>query len=395
MKEVTDYHENQVNILPVQDSIQKTLGLTTGLGGAFGLLITTLIFSRYGFPDSVYSYFIGIPFFCALIAGLAGLSSLYLDRILLKLGLTDLKKRGFLGIAFSILVAISVSLLLSSHFGFLDNEEQLPFIFTTFIIGLVLGMVVSIIDDRLWNMRRKVLALEMKNKYLAELAEKDRQLRETTKNLIIAEERNRMARDLHDSISQGIHGIIYSAHSLKQHLPSEAEQTEKILEHLLITAETTLDELRAMILELKPSLLKEHGLAEALKLHCELFAKRLKITCNLSISENDELTPQQEMAVYRIVQEALANIQQHAGADEINVNLFSEENNLKLIIKDNGEGFDIKEIKHGNGLDNMESRCLENNGVFKIESIPHAGTTIEAIFSFLKKESLSSLSVPD
>jgi signal transduction histidine kinase len=72
-----------------------------------------------------------------------------------------------------------------------------------------------------------------------------------------------------------------------------------------------------------------------------------------------------------------------------------EENNLKLIIKDNGKGFDIKEVTHGNGLDNMRSRCLENNGVFSIESIPNEGTTIEAIFSVLKKESLCSPSVPD
>lgn len=380
MNQVRDYHENQVNILPAQDSIGKTLGLSAGLGGAFGLIITTLIFSRYGFPDSVYLYFLGIPFFCALIAGLAGLSSLYLDRILLKLGLTDSKKRNYLGIIFSILVAISVSLLLSSYFGFLDDEAQRPFILTTSVIGLVLGMVVGIIDDRLWNIRRKVLVLEMKNKYLAELAEKDQQLQETTINLIIAEERNRMARELHDSISQGIHGIIYSAHSLKQQLPQEDNITEKILEHLLTTAETTLNELRAMILELKPSLLKERGLFEALKLHCDLFAQRLKIRCDLSIGDIHGVTSRQEMAVYRIVQESLANIQQHAEADEVNLSLFQDGACLKLVIKDNGKGFDMESAQPGNGLLNMESRCRENNGSFTIKSIPGQGTRIEATF---------------
>jgi signal transduction histidine kinase len=251
------------------------------------------------------------------------------------------------------------------------------------------------IDDYLWNMRRKVLTLELENKYLAELTEKDEQLQETFKNLIIAEERNRMARELHDSVSQGIQGILYTAHSLKEHLRPKEEQTGKILEHLLITAETTLNELRTMIFELKPSLLEERGLAEAVKIQCDLFARRLKVKCNFAIGKISGITAQQEMAVYRIVQEALANIQQHAGADQINVILYMEENNLKLIIKDNGKGFDIKEVTHGNGLDNMRSRCLENNGVFSIESIPNEGTTIEAIFSVLKKESLCSPSVPD
>lgn len=378
-----------------EENIGKVLIQTGGFGGIFGLLVTLLTFSRYGIEEPVYFYILGIPLFCASIAILAGIGNVYLDRFLRNHGLLNSKKRQLITIGLTIIIAIAVGLSTAAYFGFLNLKEQFSFIVTTIIIGFILGMAVAMIEDHLWNMRRKVLTLELENKYLAELTEKEEQLQETFKNLIIAEERNRMARELHDSVSQGIQGIIYTAHSLKEHLRPQEEQTEKILEHLFITAETTLNELRTMIFELKPSLLEERGLVEAVKLQCDLFAKRLKVKCNFTIGEISRITPQQEMAVYRIIQEALANIQQHAGADEINVNLFSEENNLKLIIKDNGKGFDLKKIKPGNGLENMESRCLENNGVFKIESIPHGGTTIEAIFSVLKKESLSSLSVPD
>lgn len=394
---------NPKNDLPVQqritlrkqENIGRVLIQTGGFGGIFGLLVTLLTSSRHGFAEPTFFYILGVPLFCAIIAILAGLSNVYLDRFLQNHGLFNSKTRQLITIGLTIIIAISVGLSTAAYFGFLNLKEQFSFVVTTIIIGFILGMAVAMFDDYLWNMRRKVLTLELENKYLAELTEKEEQLQETFKNLIIAEERNRMARELHDSVSQGIQGIIYTAHSLKEHLRPKEEQTEKILEHLLITAETTLNELRTMIFELKPSLLEERGLAEAVKLQCDLFSRRLKVKCNFAIGKISGITPQQEMAVYRIIQEALANIQQHAGADEINVSLFPEGNNLKLIIKDNGKGFDFREVKHGNGLDNMESRCLENNGVFKIESIPNGGTTIEAIFSVLKKESLSSLSVPD
>lgn len=380
MNPKTDLPENQPNMLLKQDGIHKVLLQTGGFGGAFGLLISILTFSRYGFEEPVYFYIPGIPLFCALIAGLAGLSNVYVDRFLLNHGLANPKKRQLIGIGLTILIAMSFGLLAAAYLGFFNLKEQLSFVITTTIIGFVLGMIVAMIDDHLWNMRQKVLTLQLENKYLAELAEKDQQLQETAKNLIIAEERNRMARELHDSVSQGIQGIIYIAHSLKQHLQPKEQQTEKILEHLLTTAEITLNELRAMIFELKPSLLEERGLVEALKLHCDLFAKRLKIKCNLSIGEIRGITPQQEIAVYRIVQEALANVQRHAGANEINVSLFQEGGYLKLVIKDDGRGFDMGNIAPGNGLANMESRCRENNGTFKIESIPDRGTTIDAVF---------------
>jgi signal transduction histidine kinase len=395
MNRKTDLPDHQKTTLIKQENIGRVLIQTGGFGGIFGLFVMLLISSRHGFTEPIFFYILGVPLFCAIIAILAGLSNAYLDRFLQNHGLFNSKTRQPVTIGLTIIIAISIGLSPAAYFGFLNLKEQFSFVITAIIIGFILGMAVAMIDDYLWNMRRKVLTLELENKYLAELTEKDEQLQETFKNLIIAEERNRMARELHDSVSQGIQGILYTAHSLKEHLRPKEEQTGKILEHLLITAETTLNELRTMIFELKPSLLEERGLAEAVKIQCDLFARRLKVKCNFAIGKISGITAQQEMAVYRIVQEALANIQQHAGADQINVSLYMEENNLKLIIKDNGKGFDIKEVTHGNGLDNMRSRCLENNGVFSIESIPNEGTTIEAIFSVLKKESLCSPSVPD
>ncbi|MGE5607064.1 MAG: sensor histidine kinase, partial [Bacteroidota bacterium] len=291
-------------------------------------------------------------------------------------------KRQIIGVVIVVLIAITLGLSIAAHFGFIKSKDQLPFVATTSVIGIIFGMVVTLVDSRLWKMRQKVLALEIENKYLAELAEKDRQVQETTKDLIIAEERNRMARDLHDSISQGIHGIIFAIHSLRQQLGNSNQRTTEILDHLERTADTTLGELKAMILELKPSMLEEKGLVEAVKLNCELLAERFGIKMDLRLKNNTGLTPGQEIALYRIIQEAFANIQKHAGAKQVQVSLESgEKQQVRLMIQDDGRGFDMGQIHRGNGLNNMEARCLENNGTLKIITQPGAGTRIEAIFS--------------
>jgi signal transduction histidine kinase len=385
LKKATDYREHKSNVLPEQESVRKAFILTAGVGGSFGLLTMVIISSMYGFPAPILPYIIGIPLYCASIAGIAGISSIYISRFLLRIGIINLVTRQIIGVILVISIAMTLSLSVGVYFGFINFKDKLPIFATTAIIGFVIGLIVTLVDRRLWKMRQQVLTLEIENNYLAELTEKDQQMQKITKNLIITEERNRMARELHDSISQGIHGIIYTVHSLRQHLQTEDAKAKEILDHLEITADTTLNELRAMILELKPSLLEERGLAEALKLHCELFAKRLKIKCDLSLEKIDGMTPQQEMTVYRIVQEALANIQQYARADQVLIVLSSEGNQLKLKIQDNGEGFILEKVKRGNGLDNMEARCRENAGLLKIESKPGQGTTIEATFSIKLK----------
>ncbi len=370
---------NKESILPEQDSIKKTLLLTIGFGGAFGLIVTVFVFSMHGFPAPFLFYIAIIPLFCAFVAGLAGISSVFINRLLLKIGVLNLIKRQIIGVIIVIIIAMTIGLWSAAALGFF-KFNNLPFVLTTSVIGFIFGVVILFVDRRLWKMRQQVLTLELENKYLADLAEKDQQLQEITKNLVITEERNRLARELHDSISQGLHGIIFTLHSLRKHIQTYDDRTKEIIDHLEITADTTLSELRAMIFELKPSLLEERGLIEALNLHCELFAKRLKVKCECNVDKVG-LTPQQEMAVYRIVQEALANIQQHAGANQVLVKLFSEANRVVLHIVDNGKGFIVEEIKRGNGLDNMIARCRENAGTLKIESQPGHGTKIDAVFT--------------
>ncbi|MFP4661229.1 MAG: sensor histidine kinase [Halanaerobiales bacterium] len=250
-----------------------------------------------------------------------------------------------------------------------------------------------ILEYNSWKTKKKMLILELENRYLEELTEKDEILQEASKNLFITEERNRMARELHDSISQGIHGIIYSTKSLQNYLQKDKidiEQLKKIIEHLETTAEVTLGELRSMILELKPVLLEDKGLYKALVLLLDLFSKRQQIELTQEIEEIEELTPEQEVAIYRIVQEALTNIQKHSDADIVSVSLKknqegikSEERKIILTIQDNGKGFDCDNYTEGNGLRNIRLRSEQNGGEIKIESHPGKGTLINVLFKAL------------
>ncbi|MFP4017272.1 MAG: sensor histidine kinase, partial [Halanaerobiales bacterium] len=252
------------------------------------------------------------------------------------------------------------------------------------LIGCFFGLIIMILEYNSWKTKKKMLVLELENKYLEELTEKDEILQEASKNLYITEERNRMARELHDSISQGIHGIIYSTKSLQQHLKQDKIDIAKlqiITEHLEATAEVTLGELRSMIMELKPALLEDKGLYRALVLLLDLFAKRQNIIVNQDIEEIEGLTPEQEVAIYRIVQEALTNIQKHSSANHVSVSLKkSDTEGIILSIQDNGKGFDLNENKEGNGLKNMKTRSKNNGGELIIDSHPENGTLIEVVF---------------
>jgi signal transduction histidine kinase len=140
-----------------------------------------------------------------------------------------------------------------------------------------------------------------------------------------------------------------------------------------------------MIMELKPALLEENGLTEALNLHCDLFARRQNVTVNLDIAEHLPLAPEQEVAVYRIVQEALGNVQKHSDADWASVSLraMNSGETVNLVVRDNGKGFDPGQPGYGNGLMNMRARCREAGGELTVESAPGEGTTIRASFPAL------------
>lgn len=361
------------------ESVRKAILFSGGSGLLFGVAFSAfMLFSPS--PDAPKgSVLLVVPVFTAMLSGAAGAAGAYLDDYMTKRGVAKPSSRRI--ISFVIIVVATFSLTaLAAVRARLAWQGSVAW---GMLAGLGFGSVVTFIEYRLWQVRQRMLTLELENKYLSEIAEKDNQLTEATENLVLAEERARMARDLHDSISSGIHGIAYAAHSLRETIPAEGQSARvlALLDLIEKTAQSTQDELRAMILELKPSLIDEKGLEEALRLHCELFAQRQSIPVDLKVDYASPLSPEQQVAIYRIVQEALANVQKHSGATQVTVSLTERDGSVELRVSDNGAGFAPETSTAGLGLRNMESRSIRNGGTLKVDSAPGKGTTITASFA--------------
>ncbi|MEV0136780.1 histidine kinase [Dactylosporangium sp. NPDC050688] len=189
-------------------------------------------------------------------------------------------------------------------------------------------------------------------------------------------ERNRIARELHDSISQDLFSINLLAGGLRRALPEgstlhhQAESMEK-------TVDRTMHEMRAMLLELRPVALEDAGLVPALEEMCGAYETRLDIRISRSIAAVT-LSPEAEHAVLRVVQEALSNATRHGGARRIELSLAELEGVVMAAVEDDGTGFDPAHAgaKHGMGLILMRERVTELGGTLEIRSAPGEGTSV-------------------
>lgn len=346
-------------------------------GGVFGI-VADIVYLLLGYPYSIVIYIV-MPVGAMVLSGIASMGGVVIENFLAK---TRVAKQPFLRMIISFVILATIVIAIPSYFLIRTRFNIWDQYYWGASIGCGFGLVIAIINYQIDKVRQKVIKLETENQFLNEIAAKDLQLQETAKNLMIAEERNRMARELHDSISQGIHGIIYTVHSLRKQMDTSNEKTTELINYLEDTAEATLSELRAMILELKPAIMEAHGLTEAIRLQSELFARGQHFELDTDFKEVRGLSPEQEMAIYRIVQESLTNIQRHSEAKRIQLVLTTEpDNRVLLSITDDGKGFNINEIHQGNGLKNMAVRCRENGGSFQIYAQTGQGTRIEARFN--------------
>ncbi len=362
-----------------REELRRAVVSSSLAGGAFGL-VAGIVFLLTGATDASPLLVLGgIMLITATFSGLAALVGSVLDHYL--------KQRVSSGALRTVLIFLGVSalifgitLILITVSGFEPVFPVQRYAYLGMFLGLIFGIVFAAVSYRLETIRQKMHLLELENRYLAELAEKDQLLREATRNLAVTEERNRMARELHDSISQGMHGIVFSLHSLRRQL-GEDQKPAEILGHLEATTQATQQELKRLIMELTPSPLEQSSLVEALQLHCNLFAQRLQTDLALDLNYDGGLSPEQEEAAYRITQEALANIQKHAAAGRVEVTLNQADNRVLLRIRDNGRGFAPDPDNKGHGLRNMATRARQNNGEFHLNSQPGKGTVIEVVFA--------------
>lgn len=203
--------------------------------------------------------------------------------------------------------------------------------------------------------------------------------RERAESTARRDERTRIARELHDSISQDLFSVSLLAGGLRRALPSESglRRQAESMEH---TLERTMREMRAMMLELRPVALEDLGLAAALDGLCEAYEVRLglRITTDIGVPR---LKPQVELAVLRVVQEALGNAVRHGRPEAIELRVAEHDGQVSVLISDDGQGFDEQRVgeRHGMGLELMRERVNELGGTFELASTPEQGTTVRVL----------------
>jgi PAS domain S-box-containing protein len=197
---------------------------------------------------------------------------------------------------------------------------------------------------------------------------------------VALEQRQRLARDLHDSVSQAVYGIALGARSAKELLAKDPAQVQEPLEYVLRLSEAALVEMRALIFELRPEALEREGLAGALKHHTAVLRARYGIAVEESLAAEPLTSWDSKQALYRVAQEALHNAGRHARATRVRIALSQDDSEIRLEVQDNGVGFDSQSAFPGHfGLNTMRERATDLGGRVDIESRPGAGTMVRAV----------------
>ena len=205
-------------------------------------------------------------------------------------------------------------------------------------------------------------------------------LRQRAQQATILEERQQLTRNLHDSVIQSLYGLVTlsEAGQIKTETWDQA-YVMHTFNRIGKTARQSIREIRLFIHQLRPPMLEQEGLINALDLRLAAVEGRSDIQVNLQIDEYLKLAPEIETAFYHIAQEALNNILKHAKAKSLKINLRSVDQNVILEICDDGCGFDPHKTESGGlGLNNMQERINAINGELTIHSKPGEGTLIKA-----------------
>jgi NarL family two-component system sensor histidine kinase LiaS len=211
------------------------------------------------------------------------------------------------------------------------------------------------------------------------MAEQLQALIHTNDELARLEERNRLARDLHDTVKQQTYASRMQLTAARNLLESNPKAAAEHLESALLLNRETQQELRLIIDELRPAALQGKGLAQAMQEYTARWQEHTGIQVEISISGDRSLPLDVEQTLYRVLQEALSNIARHAEADRVRLSLNLTPDQATLVVADNGHGFDMDAISSSSfGLTGMKGRLAEVGGTLNVESTISVGTTLTA-----------------
>lgn len=213
----------------------------------------------------------------------------------------------------------------------------------------------------------------------AALAIANDRLREQAEQTAVAMERSRLARELHDAVTQTIFSASLIAETVPPVWEMDQEEGRKLLQELRQLTRGALAEMRTLLLELRPAALEETRLADLLKQLSEAVTGRTGVPVRIQVKDTCELPVNVKVALYRIAQESLNNVMKHARASHVEVSLsgYSHENGVLLSVKDDGRGFDLNNVPADRlGLKIIRERAQAISASLSIETHPDRGTQI-------------------
>jgi signal transduction histidine kinase len=224
------------------------------------------------------------------------------------------------------------------------------------------------------SLRQTEIARDQNQQLLEELRAAQRQVQD----LAVAEERNRLARELHDSVKQQVFASIMQLGAARVLLERDPNAARLHLLEAEQLAQQSGAELSLLIHELRPIALGEKGLAAAIQAYAADWSRQSKIVTDVRARGAVALAPAAEHALVRVTQEALANVARHSHASTVTLDLDLAADAATLTITDNGCGFDASTTSPGVGLDSMRERLEALGGRLLVNSNPGSGTTIKA-----------------
>jgi two-component system, NarL family, sensor histidine kinase YdfH len=347
-----------------------------------GLRWYVVAWSEWGWPW--LGYVIGQSLLLALLTLVSGDPALWLLLLVWLLGdaVGVWQQRRTIAVGVVIYLAVGITSLLAAT-GWQTTFDWLVAILPTAVVIMVISLLY----------RRQVDARQEAQELVTELAAANRQISayaQEVERLTLAQERQRMARELHDTLAQGVAGIIMQLEAANSHLTNgRHDRAQTIVQDTLSRARTTLTEARAAIDNLRT---REEPVpfSQQLAALCADWQRETGMAgdCRIQPETADSLTPVQQEHIERMVSEALTNVGKHAQATAVIIHLHQKDDQLQLAISDNGQGFDPDAVPtQGHyGLRGLRERVRLLDGTVTIEAAPGQGTTIRVSLPLVSRK---------
>jgi signal transduction histidine kinase len=283
-------------------------------------------------------------------------------------------------------IFLAILLLSMIGFGLFYHDIGIEWILLNallyIVIYLTFGGAIAVIDQLEVARSEAEVARKRSDGLLSELQAAHRQLQAYTdqaEELAAIAERNRLARNLHDSVSQTVFSMTLSAEAARILFDRDPSRAASELDKLQALAKSALTEMRSLVFELRPTAAAQQGLIPALRHHLVALERQHGQVVALQIRGEPSLTGLEAQRLFRVIQEALNNVVKHARTDRASVNLDFEDGRVLARIEDGGQGFAPEAVAaktQGIGLSTMRERAEMLGGTLTVDSRPGAGTRI-------------------